>query len=287
MGAACSCLEPARPERRLGVWTRGVGGELSSVGPQYSARGPRLPWSAPHRGRDPGAVRPAGGNTTHRSVSPLSRLGTFLSALMPPCLHSSVSPLRLGLTSIKGEMMETVFMGMISIKYQLTWEPQPGVQCVKGKCTFHFHKARSAGKEGLRFALIMPGLGVTHVAFNQTTWIGPSSKNAVRSDYTVLTQVPWAAPAYSEVQKPRPASAGLLRGPGESFALQPPGSGLSCTPAPLSKCKVLQCPSPAGLGPRSLDPKGHRKPLAVRLYGPPLRPAEASPGQREASRLAQ
>lgn len=75
----------------------------------------------------------------------------------PP--HSSASPLRLVLTSIEGEMMETIFMGMISIKYQLTWEPQPGVQCFKGKCTSHFHKARSAGKEGLRFALIMQGIG--------------------------------------------------------------------------------------------------------------------------------
>ncbi|KAF6361559.1 homeobox D8 [Rhinolophus ferrumequinum] len=51
--------------------------------------------------------------------------------LMPPSPHSSASPLRLVLTSIKAEMMETIFMGMISIKYQLTWEPQPGMQCVK------------------------------------------------------------------------------------------------------------------------------------------------------------
>lgn len=90
-------------------------------------------------------------------------------------------------------MMETIFMGMISIKYQLTWEPQAGVQCVKGKCTSHFHKARSAGKEGLRFALIMQSIGVTLVAFNQTTWIRPKS-NILFGPSTLLAHVPWAAP---------------------------------------------------------------------------------------------
>ena len=83
-------------------------------------------------------------------------------------------------------------MGMISIKYQLTWEPQPGVQCVKGKCTSHFHKALSAGKEGLRFDLIMQGIGVTLVAFNQTTCTGPNSNIRFGSS-TPLAHVPWAA----------------------------------------------------------------------------------------------
>lgn len=168
-----------KPARRF---DGGRGGEaLAGVGPLCSARGHCPPWSAPCRGWDPGAARPARGNTTHPSVSSPSRLGTFLSAFLftpsamlmpaspPPPPHSSASPLSLLLTSIKGEMMETIFMGMISIKYQLTWEPQPGVQCVKGKCTSHFHKACSPGKAGTRFALIMPGFGVTLVAFNQTT----------------------------------------------------------------------------------------------------------------------
>lgn len=110
--------------------------------------------------------------------------------------------------------METIFMGMISIKYQLTWEPQPGVQCFKGKCTSHFHKARSAGKEGLRFALIMQGIGVTLVAFNQITWIGPNA-NVRSGSSTRLVLAPWAAPACPKAQKPQPASEGLLQGTGE------------------------------------------------------------------------
>lgn len=58
------------------------------------------------------------------------------------------------------------------------------MQCVKGKCTSHFHKARSAGKERLRFALIMLGLGVTLVALYQTIWMDPTLK--VRSGPSTL-----------------------------------------------------------------------------------------------------
>ncbi|OWJ99793.1 hypothetical protein Celaphus_00015739 [Cervus elaphus hippelaphus] len=57
-------------------------------------------------------------------------------------------PLRLVLTSIKGEMMETIFMGMISIKYQLTWEPQPGVHGVVRKCLAGAHRGGSLGSGG-------------------------------------------------------------------------------------------------------------------------------------------
>lgn len=49
---------------------------------------------------------------------------------------------------------------------------------------------------------------------------------------------------------------------------------------------VRFCYAPARLAAAQISaaPRGHREPLAVpRLYGPPLRPAEASPGQREAS----
>lgn len=48
------------------------------------------------------------------------------------------------LTSIKGEMVETIFMGMISIKYQLTCEPQPVVQCIRGRINVYLISTRPA-----------------------------------------------------------------------------------------------------------------------------------------------
>lgn len=144
--------------------------------------------------------------------------------------HSSASPLRLVLTSIKGEMMETIFMGMISIKYQLTWEPQPGVQCVKGKCTSHFHKARLSGKEGLRFALIMPGFGVALVVFNQTTQIDLTQMYNPVCLHCFPT-FPRRRLGVREVQKPWPISEGLFGSKGrESIAPQPPGNSLPASP---------------------------------------------------------
>lgn len=171
---------------------------------------------------------------------------------------------------------------MISIKYQLTWEPQPGVQCVKGKCTSHFHKACSAGKEGLRFALIIPGFGVTLVAFNQATWIGPNPKSTVRSVYRACP----CSLRCAHVSKGAKAAAnfcGVAPGAGRERVLCSAASW-EWPPYFPPKCKVLLRPRPAGRSPHSLGPQGHREPLAVRLYGPPLRPAEASPGQREESR---
>jgi hypothetical protein len=68
-------------------------------------------------------------------------------------------------------------------------------------------------------------------------------------------------------------------GGGGSFTPQPPGSDLPASP----KSKVL--PRPPLCGPQPAFPRpGPSEPLAVRLYGPPLRPAEASLGGREASR---
>lgn len=181
--------------------------------------------------------------------------------------------------------METIFIGMISIKYQLTWEPQPGVQCVKGKCTSHFHQACPPGKEGLRFALIMPGFGITFVAFNQTT-PDPTQMYAVRSIYTTCP----CSPVCARVSRSAKATANLwgfvLGARGGSHLLPwPPGSGLPSSPP--TKCKVLSRPRHASREPHSLGPGGQGEPLAVRLYGPPLRPAEASPRQREESRREQ
>lgn len=166
--------------------------------------------------------------------------------------------------------METIFMGMISIKYQLTWEPQPGVQCVKGKCTSHFHKARSAGKKGLlRFALIMHfGIEVTFVAFNQATWIGPNS-NFQSGSSTRLVLVPWAAPACPEAQKPRPTSEGLLQGPGrESFAPQSPGSGLPASPRPHPQVYGFAVPPPCRPWPAFPGPGGTASPWQCGFMGP-------------------
>lgn len=172
-------------------------------------------------------------------------------------------------------------MGMISIKYQLNWEPQPGVQCVKGKCTSHFHKACSSGKEGLRFALIIPGFGVTLVAFHQATRIGPNPQSTARSVYRACP----CSLGCAHVSKGAKAAA--------NFCGVAPGAGgespwlcslLGVASRLLPKCKVLLRPRPVGRSPQAPGPRGHREPLAVRLYGPPLRPAEASPGQREESR---
>ncbi|XP_053763452.1 homeobox protein Hox-D8 isoform X3 [Panthera pardus] len=71
MGAAFSCLEPARSESRPGGSMGGGGEALAGFGPPCSARGHCPPWSAPCRGWDPGAARPARGNTTHPSRQPI------------------------------------------------------------------------------------------------------------------------------------------------------------------------------------------------------------------------
>lgn len=216
MGAAFSCLEPARAESRPGG---SMGGPRRRWPPVLCPRPP------PALGRSVPGLRPRSRASCSRKHHPPQRESSFppwnisvrfsiyslsnANACPPPPPHSSASPQSLVLTSIKGEMMETIFMGMISIKYQLTWEPQPGVQCVKGKCTSHFHKACSPGKEGPRFALIMPGLGGSPLR----PLIKPLKTHpkcmAVWSVYTVCP-CPWAAPAYPEVQKPWPTSGGLL-----------------------------------------------------------------------------
>lgn len=171
---------------------------------------------------------------------------------MPPSPHSSASPLRLVLTSIKGEMMETIFMGMISIKYQLNWGPQPGVQCVKGKRTSHFHKACSSGKEGLRFALIIPGFGVTLVAFHQAAWIGPNPQSTARSVYRACP----CSLGCAHVSKGANAAANFCGvapgGPGErvlgsaASGEWPPDVPLSvrfcCAPAPLAAVHMPSAP---------------------------------------------
>lgn len=58
--------------------------------------------------------------------------------------------------------------------------------------------------------------------------------------------------------------------------------GIAFLPPP--KCKVLRRPRNAGRGQHTLGPRGARRAPAVRLYRPPLRPAEASSGQSEESR---
>ena len=60
---------------------------------------------------------------------------------------------------------------------------------------------------------------------------------------------------------------GCSRGPGrESFAPQPPGSGL---PASLpAKCKALLRPRPASRGPLSLGPGGTASPWQCGFMGP-------------------
>lgn len=97
-----------------------------------------------------------------------------------------------------------------------------------------------------------------------------------------LSSLPGLRPRVQRRKSHSQPLKGCYRGPGrESFAPQPPGSVL---PASLpAKCKALLRPRPAGRGSHSLGPRGHGEPLAVRLYGPPLRPAEASPSHCEAS----
>lgn len=176
------------------------------------------------------------------------------------------------LTSIKGEMMETIFMGMISIKYQLTWEPQPGMQCVKGKCTSHFHRACSAGKS--RTLIRFDKVRIREAGwwlFNQNHLARPKLK---KKNMHVRPR--------SEIKEKKKKSHGqsLLgssrSGAERSSALRPPESDLPACPKAKARPRPL-----------SADPGGPREPLAVRLYGPPLRLAEASRGRRAASRPAQ
>lgn len=68
----------------------------------------------------------------------------MLALTHPGLVFPLPPPLRLLawlMTSTKGEMMESVFAGMTSIKYQLIRELQPGAHCVKGKRAFHWQSA--------------------------------------------------------------------------------------------------------------------------------------------------
>lgn len=61
--------------------------------------------------------------------------------------------------------------------------------------------------------------------------------------------------------------------------------GVASLPPPPPPPSVRYCCAPALLAAAHIAwPQGHNEPLAVRLYGPPLRPAEASLDQREAPR---
>lgn len=162
--------------------------------------------------------------------------------------------------------METIFIGMISIKYQLTWEPQPGVQCVKGKCTSHFHQACPPGKEGLRFALIMPGFGITFVAFNQTT-PDPTQMYAVRSVYTTCP----CSPVCARVSRSAKATANLwgfvLGARGGSHLLPwPPGSGLPSSPQP--SVRFSRAPATPAASHIPWAPGGKASPWQCGFMGP-------------------
>lgn len=50
------------------------------------------------------------------------------------------------MTSTKGEMMESIFIGMISIKYQLTWSLSHA--CTASRVNVHLISQRSARLEG-------------------------------------------------------------------------------------------------------------------------------------------
>lgn len=119
----------AHPPWRLEGGTRGVGPPTPRQGPAPGLVPGGL--ACPRKCHPPWRLEPS---FPPRNIWVCSS-SHFRSNVNAPFPHSPASPLRLVLTSIKGEMMETIFMGMISIKYQLTWEPQPGVQCVKGKYT--------------------------------------------------------------------------------------------------------------------------------------------------------
>lgn len=146
-----------------------------------------------------------------------------------------------------------------------------------------FQKACQPGKEGPRFALIMPGLGITLMAFNQTTQ-DPTQMYAVQSVCTTWPLFPGLRPHVQKRKSHGQPLRGCSWGQGRVICFH---SLLGVASLPPPKCKVLSRPRHASREPDSLGPGGQVEPLAVRLYGPPLRPAEASPGQREESRREQ
>lgn len=126
--------------------------------------------------------------------------------------------------------------------------------------------------------MITPGSGATLAAFNQTTSICPKS-NARSGPSTPLVHVPWAAPKCQELQKPRATSAGLNPGARGGSHLLRSLLGVASLPPPSLR---LRCSPSLPVAARVPAAPGHTEPLAVRLYGPPLRPAEASRAGRGA-----